>query len=65
MLHASDGSETSPIPTETAKSTSSREQSTSPDDENLMEDDGMLMDDDNDSGETAAKRRRTRTNFSG
>lgn len=65
MLHASDGSETSPIPTEIEKSTSSREQSTSPDEEILMEEDGLLMDDDTDSGETAAKRRRTRTNFSG
>ncbi|CAI2327413.1 unnamed protein product [Caenorhabditis sp. 36 PRJEB53466] len=45
----------------TEKSTSSREASTSPDE---LEDE-VVGDEDNESGETAAKRRRTRTNFSG
>uniref|UniRef100_A0A1I7T7S9 Uncharacterized protein n=1 Tax=Caenorhabditis tropicalis TaxID=1561998 RepID=A0A1I7T7S9_9PELO len=63
LLHvSSEGSETSPIPLELEKSTSSREQSTSPD-ETLIEEEGL--DDENETGETAAKRRRTRTNFSG
>uniref|UniRef100_A0A8R1HYS2 Homeobox domain-containing protein n=1 Tax=Caenorhabditis japonica TaxID=281687 RepID=A0A8R1HYS2_CAEJA len=50
---------------ETEKSTSSHEDATSPspDEEEILEDE-MLLDDDNEfSGETSAKRRRTRTNF--
>uniref|UniRef100_A0A8R1IQJ4 Uncharacterized protein n=1 Tax=Caenorhabditis japonica TaxID=281687 RepID=A0A8R1IQJ4_CAEJA len=52
-------------PSETEKSTSSHEDATSPspDEEEILEDE-MLLDDDNEfSGETSAKRRRTRTNF--
>ncbi|EFP13107.1 CRE-UNC-4 protein [Caenorhabditis remanei] len=64
LLSCSDGSETSPI-SDNDKSLSSREQSVSPDEETLMEEDAVSLDDDNDTGETAAKRRRTRTNFSG
>ncbi|PIC43246.1 hypothetical protein B9Z55_004047 [Caenorhabditis nigoni] len=64
LLSCSDGSETSPIP-DNDKSLSSREQSASPDEEMPLEEDGGLMEDDTDIGETSAKRRRTRTNFSG
>ncbi|CAI5440957.1 unnamed protein product [Caenorhabditis angaria] len=52
-------------PVEIDKSSTSREETTSPDDEFGEEELEDCFGDDTESGESAAKRRRTRTNFSG